>query len=106
MEALNIKNAKGRPFNVVIIRKGEAYGRDNDLINDDGYDLVEFYDATYAGGKFGELGQFVTRYRCETLINGNSRNTGLSLMGYEPLWTLYRPEMALVVAWLENQLTA
>lgn len=104
---LNINNSKGRNFNVKIVYKGDAYGRDNCLTHDEDRPLVEFYDGTHAaGGRFDPEGQFVSRYYAETLIEGNSRNTGLDLMGYEPVWTLYRPEMAVVVGWIENQINA
>lgn len=103
MKTLNVKNSKGRTFNVAIINKGDAYGLDNCLTHEEVEPMVEFYDADQDPAKFGELGQFVSRYYVKTLLGGNARNVGLSLMGYEPVWTLYRPEMALVCDWVANQ---
>lgn len=115
-EIMKITNNRGRNFNVRIVRIGERYGLDDCLTHgkekdDDGDDapMVEFYDATHEGDKFGPRGQFVSRYCIKTLLGldnwsrGNPRNTGLDLMGYEPAWKIDAKAMNIVRAWLDNR---
>lgn len=99
MKTLDIKNSKARTFQVVIIEQGDAYGLDNVLTHDEVEPLVEFYD-TFNGR------QFVQRYYAKTLTEGNARNVGLALDCGNPVWTLYRPEMALVCDFVANQTNA
>jgi|AntDeeMinimDraft_5_1070356.scaffolds.fasta_scaffold17839_2 hypothetical protein len=75
---------------VRVVQQGEGYGR---IIKGEGYalthkasePLVEFYDYT-ASAKFGPLGQFVSRYFIETLLERDEG--GLCLDGKEPKWNL------------------
>lgn len=67
-------NDKGRVFNVRVVGPECV-----DPYTEDEW-RVEFYDATYAGAKFGPLGQFVTRYFRDTLLFGPSEH-GLCLDG-------------------------
>jgi len=118
---LRITNDKGRNFNVRIVRVGDRYGRDDCLThgaekNDDPDEgpLVEFYDAEHESNpKFTDFmgrGQFVSRYYITTILGkdrfaraGGEKNTGLDLMGYEPVWKIDAKAMNLVRDWLDNQ---
>jgi len=118
---LRITNDRGRHFNVRLVRVGESYGRDDCIEHgtdrfDDGPNsppLVEFYDATYADtARFADFqgrGQFVSRYNVLTLLgmskwsHGEVHNTGIDLMGHEPVWKIDAEAMNLVRAWLHNQ---
>ena len=105
---MHIVNHEGRHFNVRIVYKGDRYGRADCLTLDanEKSPLVEFYDATYTD-KFGERGQFVSRYYAGTLLGwegfyGNTRRgEGLDLMGYEPAWKIDGKTMNLVRDWIE-----
>ena len=87
METLNITNNEGREFAIRIVRKGDNYGRDFCLTHDKDEALVEFYDFTYAGPKFTEYGQFVSRYGAETLMEGDD-TYGLDLHGGVDVWSV------------------
>ena len=82
-----ITNDQGRTFNVRIVRNGDAYGLDDCLTHDNDEPLVEFYDATYEGPKFGPRGQHVITYNLSTLID-HPPLTGLNLNGGEPAWEI------------------
>ena len=56
-------------FRVVVIGKGDRYGRENCLTHDKDDQLVEFWDTKHD--------QFVSRYYRSTLLKGNP--TGLNL---------------------------
>lgn len=103
---LNIINDQDREFNVKIIVKGDAYGRENCLTHAEDRPLVEFYDATYSAAngddRFDDEGQFVSRYYLHTLLE-RQRGYGLDLMGYEPNWKIDARTMQIVIDWLENQ---
>jgi len=118
---LRITNDKGRNFNVRIVRTGDRYGRDDCLThgaekNDKMVEgpMVEFYDATHEKStKFTDFmgrGQFVSRYYITTILGkdrfaneGGEKDTGLDLMGYEPVWKIDAKAMNLVRDWLDNQ---
>jgi len=93
-------------WNVKIVRKGETYGRGNALANHDDQPLVEFYDGSQDPTKFGELGQFVTRYRLGTLLkehDGSDRPFGrLDLHSDIPAWTVQANEMKEITEWLST----
>ena len=92
-------------FNVKLVLPGDEYGRDDCLTNERDEPLVEFYDDKYRkDGKFGPLGQFISRYRMSTLIGDQwgPRNSALMLWGSEPSWTLDKEGVAKVLAWLEE----
>ena len=61
-------------FTVKLIRRGQAYGRDNCLINH-GTPLVEFWDNKHD--------QFVSRYDYMTMLQHDG---GLDLQGDVPAW--------------------
>ena len=104
-----VTNDQGRKFNVRIVRKGDAYGLRDCLTHDDDKPLVEFYDATVNPARFGERGQFVSRYYVDTLTgrDGLGRDLrdggGLSLCGGVPVWTLDDEAAAQAVEWAAMQ---
>jgi hypothetical protein len=74
-------------FSVVLVCKGDKYGRDNCLTHDKDEPMVEFYDADYAGKRgFTTVGQFITRYSLKTLTERPAG--GLNLHGGEPKWRI------------------
>lgn len=96
MNILTVTTDKGRPFTVKIIRKGEAYGRDDCLTHDDEQDfgnMVEFYDASQDPAKFDAEGQFVSRYYISTIMEGVYADQGLCLDGGIPVWAIDRVTM-------------
>lgn len=74
-------------FNVRIVSKGEAYGRDDCLTHDGDDALVEFYDAKADPTKFGQRGQFVSRYFTTTLLSVVFPH-GIQLEGGVPEWSI------------------
>ena len=58
-------------FNVRLVYPGMQYGRNNALTNDKYFTYVEFYDSRQSPAKFGELGQFVSRYYMQTIMQTN-----------------------------------
>lgn len=87
-------------WTVRIVYPGQKYGMDFKLINNDG-PLVEFYDQRY---DHTPLGQFVTRYRVKTLMEGydDNDNRGLNLNGDVEAWKLSNLAYAEVIDWLEE----
>lgn len=100
METLTVANKNGRKFRVQIVRKGEKYGLNKCLTHDGEMPLVEFYDLTYPE-KFGAEGQFVSRYRLDTLKE-HDRHCGLDLQGNVPEWKIDGYAMDEVMAWLPS----
>ena len=87
-------------FNVRVVNKGDKYGRDFCLTNE-GKPLVEFYDARYPHTEFG---QFVSRYYVETILGDDGygpKDSGLSLDGGIPEWTVSAEDMATVRDYLK-----
>jgi hypothetical protein len=80
-----ITNDKGRRFFVRFVYQGERYGLNDCLTHKEPEPMVEFYDDTYSeanGGKFGERGQFVSRYSTSVLAAwSGSGNAGICLDG-------------------------
>lgn len=99
-KTFNVTNSKGNNFLVRIVEKGDRYGRNNCLINNENHQLVEVYDAEYAHTEFG---QFISRYYMTTLLEGNSRNTGINLEGSEPKWQIDAQNWRKVIMWLAVQ---
>jgi hypothetical protein len=82
-----IKNNKGREFFIRVVMKGDRYGLKDCLIHTENNPMIEFYDYTFSNhDHFGPRGQFVSRYYAETIAAIKDR--GLTLQGYEPLWTI------------------
>lgn len=98
-----IHSTTGRSFHVGIVYKGGAYGRNKKLTHDHAVPMVEFYDTAHAGKEgFDPEGQFVQRYNVNTLAN-HKNGVGLSLLGYEPLWSIDGNAL-LPVLWLCREL--
>lgn len=118
-------NGHGRPMIARLLSPGDPYGRDGCLTW--GADLgtgiqdpvskaefqeefgkkpgVEFYDATHkADPRFGPLGQFVSRYYLNTLVDDRDVLTqrGLCLDGGVPEWGIQGEAFAKVLAWAES----
>lgn len=95
---------RGRPWRAQLVKTGDTYGLGGALVNADGA-LVEFYDCRHP--KFGERGQFVSRYCLDTLVGTALEGAGLNLHGGEPAWTLDADSIELVVKqmqeWVHNR---
>jgi hypothetical protein len=83
---------------VRVIREGNNYGLDNCLIHKEQRPLVEFYDCRY---EHTDLGQFVSRYYVETLLD-RQPDTGLCLHGGVPDWNIDVDAMNRVIHWLKT----
>ena len=102
-----IKNDEGNEFLIKIISENENYGLNDSLTHDNVDPLVEFYDYEYSiargNNKFGEDGQFVSRYYLSTLLaNRENEDKGICLDGGIPKWNIDSDSMSLVVDWLEE----
>ena len=95
-----IDKETNQPWNVKILEQGDAYGLDNCLTHDGVEPLVEFYDGRYIEN-FGILGQFVSRYYVETILEGN--NTGLNLHGGVESWSIGHEGMKEVRDFLRHE---
>jgi len=106
-----IQNDQGRMFNVRIVREGDRYGL-HDCLTHNGAPMVEFYDASQDPAKFGERGQFVSRYYVDTLTGrdgfGRDIRNGhaLALDGGVEAWTLDPWAAAQAVDWAASQVYA
>lgn len=98
---LKITNDKGRTFNVRVVKKGEAYGLNDCKVHDSDDALVEFYDATYEGEKFGPRGQFVSRYYASTFLS-RDRDFGLCLDGGVDVWSIDQAALCCAYAYVEG----
>jgi hypothetical protein len=87
-------------FNVRIVKVGDRYGLNDCLVNRD-RPMVEFYDTRQDPAKFGERGQFVSRYFVYSILE-REENVGLSLLGYVPDWTVSAAGMREVIAYLRG----
>lgn len=96
---LTIRNDKNREFTIRTLTRGDRYGRNNCLVWSEYETGVEVYDATY---NFTQYGQFVSRYYLSTLLEGNSRTTGINLHGGEPVWNIDSKNWNIVIKWLES----
>ncbi len=77
-------------FNIRVVRQGDSYGLNDCLIHEGVTPLLEFYDRDYLGPDFTPLGQFVSRYRIDTLLDHSG---GLALSGSVPKWRISSSEM-------------
>lgn len=98
VKVARVVNAAGLAFNVRLVRQGDHYGRETEVVNpilrmrslvhDDPDPLVEFWDAAYEDHPdfTAGLGQLVVRYALNTLV---SRDSGdLNLCELVPEWTV------------------
>lgn len=79
---------------VRVVERSEKYGLNDALTHESDVPLVEFYDTRYG---HTDLGQFVSRYSLDTLLNHEG---GLCLDGGVPNWNIYGAAMTKVVTWL------
>lgn len=79
-------------FNVRLVKKGERYGVFDCFVHDDDRPLVEFFDSTKP--LHGALGQFVSRYYCETFLSASTRH-GLLLDTGSSNWFLSPEQVTL-----------
>jgi hypothetical protein len=103
----NATTARIGPWTVRLVLKGERYGRDGVMLNEQTMPMVEFYDTEQDKAKFGPLGQFVARYYLDTLLEIRQKHPGYALaldLGI-PRWTVSATHMALVEHWLQVQST-
>lgn len=91
-QLLQVKGIDGRTFNVVLVQKGERYGREDCLVHDRNDPLVEFWDDSADRKKFPPRGQFVSRYYLHTLLERPKR-IGIDLLGYVAGWKIDASEM-------------
>jgi len=78
-------------WTVRVVFQGDRYGRDMCLVHDDAEPMIEFYDAEYDFDKDVDgrvLGQFVSRYCSETLLDDHDISCGLNLDGGIPKWSI------------------
>ena len=90
-------------FNVRVVNTGDKYGLDFCLTHEGDKPLVEFYDARYPHTEFG---QFVARYYVETILGDDGygpKNSGLSLDGGIPEWTVSAEDMVTVRNFLKGE---
>ena len=83
--------ARNQDWTVRVVFEGDRYGRDMCLVHDDAKPLIEFYDAdhdfdTDTDGKV--LGQFVSSYSADTLLEDIKTTNGINLHGGVPKWTI------------------
>lgn len=90
-------------FNVRIVTKGDAYGKDDCLTHDGDDAIVEFYDAKADAAKFGRRGQFVSRYYIFTVLDAGGKY-GLQLDGGSPEWSISPTGMREVHRYLRGYL--
>lgn len=86
-------------WNVRVVTKSESYGSGNCLAHTGDDPAVEFYDGSQDTERFGELGQFVTRYQLSTLLE-HQDGKGLILDGGIPVWRVAPNDMDEVKTWL------
>jgi len=97
-----VEKPNGKQFAAKLISKGDKYGLDNCLVWDKDIPGVEFYDVTYAGDGFNEVGQFVSRYYANTILEAEG---GLCLDGEIAEWSIDANSMNRVRAWMHERLS-
>jgi hypothetical protein len=96
MKVTSVTNRNGLSFAVRLVETGDKYGRNLCLTHEETRPMVEFYDMRYP---HTELGQFVSRYYADTLLNHGFRR-GLDLDSGEPDWSVDGDAIVLVMRWL------
>jgi hypothetical protein len=94
---IEIYNNDGRRFRATLVLDGDAYGRNN-VLTHLGAPMVEFYDLSFPE-KFGDEGQFVTRYYVSTFL-AVPPNAGLDLDAGVAAWRLDANALVQVRRWL------
>lgn len=85
---------------VRLARRGERYGLNDSLAHDGDVPLVEFYDTRHG---HTDLGQFVSRYLVDTLLERKPLLEGILLDTGSPDWHLGQLALARVQTWLQIQ---
>ena len=91
-------------FNVRVLQQGDTYGLRDCLTHDKPAPTVEFYDTKHQKAGEWARGQFVSRYCLSTILErpANGRFCRLSLVGYEPAWTVNAYQMKRIDTWLRS----
>lgn len=92
-------------FNVRIVNEGDTFGRDDCMTHTEEEPLVEFYDPKQDPAVFGPRGQFIGRYYCDTIVNGDYPR-GLCLDGGVPAWSISAHGMRSVKAFLRQRMAS
>ncbi|MCT6735421.1 hypothetical protein [Rhodococcus qingshengii] len=96
-----ITNNNGKRFTVRTVYRGDHYGVDDAIVHDDSDDpIIEFYDLDQDPAKFGERGQFVSRYRASIVAHLGDGNFALD--GGVPAWTVDSAALAPVIDLAKN----
>ena len=107
VETMSITASNGVRFIARILRKGDRYGLEDALTWHMSKPAVEFYDTRYM---HTELGQFVSRYFIETLLEGSDRyglaTGGLNLDAGVDDWSIDAESMYVVRRWLAHEVNA
>lgn len=102
MKSLKFKN-KGINFAARLIEKGDAYGKDDQLVHEDDMPLIEFFDLRYSHSRVdGNLsGQFISRYNLDTF---EKVQTGIFLDSGSIDWSLNQDSVKYVQEWANQSL--
>lgn len=95
-----IQNRNGRQFAVKLLQKGDSYGLDKCLTWDSSQTGIEFYDVTYAGDGFDEVGQFVSRYYISSILEHSGT---LCLNGDVSEWSIDGDNMQKIIIWIKSK---
>lgn len=100
-DTITFDGGNGIRWTARLLTEGDQYGRSGALAwEHENRPGVEFYDTRYPHTEFG---QFVGRYFVETLLEGNTANTGLNLDMGIPDWSIDKAGMDIVRKWLREQ---
>lgn len=97
---ISVKNDSDITFNVRLVECGDSFGLNNGLTHIQDIPLVEFYDSRFPT-KDSEIGQFVSRYYLDTLLDRDN-SLGLCLQGGVPDWTIDVKSMGKINEWLKE----
>ena len=86
---------------VRLVRQGERYGLNDSLAHDGDVPLVEFYDTRHG---HTDLGQLVSRYSADTIVDSRPHLEGILLETSSPDWQLGQLALARVQTWLRREL--
>lgn len=96
-------NHHGHSFQMIIITRDKAYGRDLCLVHHEDEPLVAFHDTTHGVDGHG-YGEFTCgRYYVSTLLEGVNSGRGLDLNGGVDVWKLTPAQMSEARAILESR---
>ena len=87
-------------FTCRVVFRGDSYGLNGCLTNNDSRPLVEFFDFRF---KHTARGQFVSRYWAETLLKRNGE-LGLNLEGGVPEWYLTAEQFQTAREYITDQI--